>query len=50
MAQKMWLKVWLNARLEYEAIKPWIDFLAFLRVTSLPDDPKSLRHMLSNFR
>jgi len=27
---KFWLKVWLDSRLEYEALEALIDFLAFL--------------------
>jgi len=27
---KFWLKVWLDSRLEYEALEAQIDFLAFL--------------------
>jgi len=45
----LWLKIWLDSRLEYEAAEAQIDFLAFLVLKLGPKDPKSLGTWLSNF-
>jgi len=40
----------LYSRLEYEALEPQIDFLAFLVAKLEPENPKSLKIWLSYFR
>ena len=47
---KLWLKVWLDSRLEYESLEPLKDFLAFLVLKLWPEDPNLMRYMLSNLR
>jgi len=47
---KLWLKVWLDSRLEYESLEPLMDFLAFLVLKLWPEDPNLMRYMLSNLR
>ena len=47
---KLWLKLWLDSRLEYESLEPLMDFLAFLVPKLWPEDPNLLRNMLSNLR
>jgi len=42
-------RIFLDSRLQYESLEPWIEFLAFLVPKLWPKDPKSCRNSLGQW-